>query len=246
MIRADSDAAFGPSDEPGPARKASGAILQNSNILNKYPYEDSQFISYGRMNFGYGDHRMGSDRERPAGHQRCDKHGHQLLRACDTADFCRRSDHRLGGRHQDFSKIQQWRPRRRQDCRSLVWKLYFLDCQRNCVAVILFIDMEYEINRGIGRDVEFRGLTAQYLFIFAGGLLGAFFLLVILYIAGIPQGVCICTGITVATTVVYLTFRLNKKYGRWGLMKLVASKRHPRRIVHRKRIRRIFRCQKKI
>ncbi|MFQ8806351.1 MAG: DUF4133 domain-containing protein [Alistipes indistinctus] len=25
--------------------------------------------------------------------------------------------------------------------------------------------MEYEINRGIGREVEFRGLTSQYLFL---------------------------------------------------------------------------------
>ena len=31
---------------------------------------------------------------------------------------------------------------------------------------------EYKINKGIGRTVEFRGLKAQYLFIFAGGLLG--------------------------------------------------------------------------
>lgn len=29
----------------------------------------------------------------------------------------------------------------------------------------------YEINKGIGRTVEFKGLKAQYLFIFAGGLL---------------------------------------------------------------------------
>ena len=33
------------------------------------------------------------------------------------------------------------------------------------------IIMEYGINKGIGKSVEFRGLKAQYLFIFAGGLL---------------------------------------------------------------------------
>ncbi len=33
--------------------------------------------------------------------------------------------------------------------------------------------MEYGINKGIGKSVEFRGLKAQYLFIFAGGLLAA-------------------------------------------------------------------------
>lgn len=34
--------------------------------------------------------------------------------------------------------------------------------------------MEYGINKGIGKSVEFRGLKAQYLFIFAGGLLAVF------------------------------------------------------------------------
>jgi hypothetical protein len=29
--------------------------------------------------------------------------------------------------------------------------------------------MNYNINKGIGRTVEFKGLKAQYLFIFAGG-----------------------------------------------------------------------------
>ncbi len=31
--------------------------------------------------------------------------------------------------------------------------------------------MEYSINKGIGRTVEYKGLKAQYLFIFAGGLI---------------------------------------------------------------------------
>ncbi len=30
---------------------------------------------------------------------------------------------------------------------------------------------EYQINKGVGRSVEYKGLKAQYLFIFAGGLL---------------------------------------------------------------------------
>lgn len=31
--------------------------------------------------------------------------------------------------------------------------------------------MDLEINKGIGRNVEFKGLESQYLFIFCGGLL---------------------------------------------------------------------------
>ena len=56
--------------------------------------------------------------------------------------------------------------------------------------------MEYGINKGIGKSVEFRGLKAQYLFIFAGGLLAVFVVFVILYMAGVDQWVCIAFGVT--------------------------------------------------
>ena len=49
---------------------------------------------------------------------------------------------------------------------------------------------EYPINKGIGRPVEFKGLKAQYLFLFAGGLLAAFILFLILYMAGAGQWLC--------------------------------------------------------
>ena len=48
--------------------------------------------------------------------------------------------------------------------------------------------MEYGINKGIGTSVEFRGLKAQYLFIFAGGLLAVFVVFVILYMQGSISG----------------------------------------------------------
>ena len=53
---------------------------------------------------------------------------------------------------------------------------------------------EYPVNKGIGRSVEFKGLKAQYLFIFAGGLLVVFVLFVILYMAGVSQWFCIGFG----------------------------------------------------
>ena len=33
--------------------------------------------------------------------------------------------------------------------------------------------MEYGMNKGVGRSVEFRGLTSQYLFLFAAGMLAS-------------------------------------------------------------------------
>lgn len=58
---------------------------------------------------------------------------------------------------------------------------------------------KYPVNKGIGRPVEFKGLKAQYLFLFAGGLLAAFILFVILYMAGAGQWLCIGFGITAAS-----------------------------------------------
>ena len=59
--------------------------------------------------------------------------------------------------------------------------------------------MDLEINKGIGRNVEFKGLESQYLFIFCGGLLAVFVVFVILYMAGVNQWVCIGFGVAGVT-----------------------------------------------
>lgn len=99
---------------------------------------------------------------------------------------------------------------------------------------------EYPINKGIGAPVEFKGLKAQYLFVFAAGLLLLFILFVIMYMAGISQWACIAFGTVSATLLVWLTFRLNGKYGEHGLMKLGAARNHPRYLINRRRISRLF------
>ena len=95
---------------------------------------------------------------------------------------------------------------------------------------------EYSINKGIGKPAEFRGLKSQYLFIFAGGLLGVFIVFVIMYMIGISQAICIGFGVVTAGTLVWDTFHLNDKYGEHGLMKLQAIRNHPRYIINRRRI----------
>ena len=76
--------------------------------------------------------------------------------------------------------------------------------------------MKYTINKGIGRSVEFKGLKAQYLFLFAGGLLAVFVLLVIFYTAGVDQWACIGFGAGAASMLVFYTFRMNARYGEHG------------------------------
>lgn len=102
---------------------------------------------------------------------------------------------------------------------------------------------DFEINKGVGREVEFKGLRAQYLFIFAFGLLAVFVVFVIMYTAGIGLWTCIGFGVSAATAVVWLTFSLNRRFGSHGLMKLLAARQHPRRILSRKRITRLIKKQ---
>lgn len=106
--------------------------------------------------------------------------------------------------------------------------------------------MEYGINKGIGRSIEFKGLKAQYLFLFTGGLLAVFVLFVLFYTAGVDQWFCIGFGITAASALVFVTFRLNAKYGEHGLMKLMASHQHPRYLINRRRVWRLVRSGKEV
>jgi hypothetical protein len=99
---------------------------------------------------------------------------------------------------------------------------------------------EYPVNKGIGKSAEFKGLKSQYLFIFAGGLLSVFVVFVVMYMAGIGQWICIGFGVCAASTVVWMTFSLNAKYGEYGLMKMQARRNHPKYIISRKAISRLF------
>ena len=103
---------------------------------------------------------------------------------------------------------------------------------------------DYPVNKEIGRSVEFKGLKAQYLFIFVGGLLALFVLFVILYMIGIDQWICIGFGVVSASVLVWQTFALNARYGEHGLMKLGATKSHPRYLLNRRRISRLIKKRK--
>lgn len=99
---------------------------------------------------------------------------------------------------------------------------------------------EYNVNKGNRAQPEFKGLKSQYLFVFAGGLLALFVVFVIMYMAGIGQWVCIGFGVIAARCLCGQTFRMNAKYGEWGLMKLQALRRHPRYIINRRKFLRLF------
>ena len=94
--------------------------------------------------------------------------------------------------------------------------------------------MKYNINKGIGCTVEFKGLKAQYLFGFAGGLLLVLILVMVLYMADVNMYICLSVGCISASLIIWKTFSLNNKYGEHGLMKLGAKRKHPQFIISRK------------
>ncbi len=105
---------------------------------------------------------------------------------------------------------------------------------------------EYQVNKGVGRQVEFQGLTAQYLVLFVAGLLGVFVCFAVMYMSGIPQGFCILFVLVTSLAVTGSTFYLNRRFGPHGLQKLMASRRHPRRIVHRRAVGRLLRFRRTV
>jgi hypothetical protein len=105
--------------------------------------------------------------------------------------------------------------------------------------------MEYDVNKGVGKQVEFKGLTAMYLFILAGGLAAVLLAVVVLYLAGAGQWTCILGGIFAGSLLAWGVFRLNARFGEHGLMKMLAEKRHPRYLIRRRKIFRVLNSERK-
>lgn len=93
----------------------------------------------------------------------------------------------------------------------------------------------YHINKGINKPLEFRGLKAQYVAYLAGGLVLLLLLFLLLRLLGAELYSCVAFIIIAGTALFMIVFRLNHKYGRYGLMKKQARARMPRYICFRSR-----------
>ncbi|MFX1705036.1 DUF4133 domain-containing protein [Chitinophaga sp. CC14] len=89
----------------------------------------------------------------------------------------------------------------------------------------------YQINKGINRPVEFKGLKGQYIMYLAAGLVALMILFAVAYILKVPVYLCLALvgmlGFALFTTV----FNLNAKYGEHGLMKKNAHRLIPSAVV---------------
>ena len=93
----------------------------------------------------------------------------------------------------------------------------------------------YQINKGVGRAIEFRGLKAQYIGFLAGGLVGLLLLFAVLYISGLSLYVCIALIGALGFGLFTVVFRMSAKYGQHGLLKKMARRSIPRCLISRSR-----------
>jgi len=85
----------------------------------------------------------------------------------------------------------------------------------------------YDINKGINKSLEFKGIKAQYIIFLAVGLVVLLLLYAILYVIGL--GTYVCLGIIIPGGGAYIAGiqRMSKKYGEHGLKKQMAARQLP-------------------
>ena len=89
-----------------------------------------------------------------------------------------------------------------------------------------------EINKGIGRPVEFRGLKGTYLYLAAGIVVGSLLLALALY-GLFDLNTYLASGIVIGSAGggIWYCMRLSAKYGVSGLLKLEATRNQPKAVL---------------
>ncbi|QEC69282.1 DUF4133 domain-containing protein [Panacibacter ginsenosidivorans] len=85
----------------------------------------------------------------------------------------------------------------------------------------------YQVNKGINKPIEFRGLKAQYIWYLAGGLLLLLILFAALYIIGINPFICIAVVGLLTGLLFFKVYRTSRTYGEHGIMKKIARRSVP-------------------
>ena len=93
----------------------------------------------------------------------------------------------------------------------------------------------YEINKGINRSIEFKGIKAQYIIYLAVGLVLLLLLFAILYMTGINIYLCLGIIIPAGAGLVIGVQHYSKKYGEYGLIKKAAQRNVPACVSSRSR-----------
>jgi hypothetical protein len=86
----------------------------------------------------------------------------------------------------------------------------------------------YQINKGINKPIEFKGLKAQYIWYLGGGLVALLIFFAIIYIIGVNVFICLALIVSQSTVLFMYVYKLSRTYGEFGLMKKVAKKAVPK------------------
>ena len=85
----------------------------------------------------------------------------------------------------------------------------------------------YQINKGINKSIEFRGLKAQYIWYLGGGVIGLLMFFAVMYFIGINTFICLGIIIILGTGLFMYVYNLSNTYGEFGMMKKLARRNIP-------------------
>lgn len=86
----------------------------------------------------------------------------------------------------------------------------------------------YQVNRGINKSMEFKGLKAQYIWYLAGGLVGSLLIYAVLYVVKVNNYLCMAVAFGAGGSSIGIAYRFSNKYGEHGLMKRRARRGVPK------------------
>ncbi|KRT15942.1 hypothetical protein ASU31_10555 [Pedobacter ginsenosidimutans] len=85
----------------------------------------------------------------------------------------------------------------------------------------------YQINKGVGKPIEFRGLQGQYIAYLAVGLVVLLLLFTGLYLLGTPLVALLPLVMGLGAALFFGVFALSKRFGVHGLAKFMARRGIP-------------------
>lgn len=99
----------------------------------------------------------------------------------------------------------------------------------NEVLIFEFFKMSavYQINKGVGKPIEFRGLQGQYIAYLAVGLVVLLLTFTALYLLGTPLLVLLPLVLALGGGLFFGVYSLSKRFGVHGLAKLMAARALP-------------------
>lgn len=93
----------------------------------------------------------------------------------------------------------------------------------------------YNVNKGINKPLEFKGLKAQYILYLGAGLVGLLLLFAVLYLTGVSPYLCIAVVGGCGAVLISRMYALSHRYGAHGWMKKAAYHQVPAAVCGRSR-----------